>query len=119
MQQVNGREMRIPPLVMIIDMDVCLTGWGAATNGHKLKGHWTVEERQEQINILELQAILLTVKAMLKEKSHIHVPFRADNTKAVSHISPDKVCKRSMGILLQEEDIDISRIPSREHECLS
>ena len=24
-----------------------------------------------------------------------------------------------MGILLQEEDTDISRIPSREHECLS
>ena len=87
LQQVNGREMRIPQPDMIIDTDACLTGWGAATNGHKLKGHWIVEQRQEQINILELRAILLTVKAMLKEKSHIHVHFRADNTTAVSHIN--------------------------------
>ena len=87
LQQVNGREMRIPPPDMIIDTDAYLTGWGAVTNGHELRGHWTVEERQEQINVLELRAILLTVKAMLKEKSHIHARFRADNTTAVSHIN--------------------------------
>lgn len=37
--------------------------------------------------MLELRAILLTVKTLLKEQSNIHVHFRADNTTAVSHIN--------------------------------
>ena len=45
------------------------------------------------------------------------VPYQQDGGDALS--SPDKNRARNMGILLQEEDTDISRIPSREHECPS
>jgi hypothetical protein len=83
----NGREIKVPHPDMVIESDACLTGWGATCNGQTIQGHWTAAERKDQINILELRAILLTVKAFLKEKSNIHVHFRADNVTAVAHIN--------------------------------
>jgi hypothetical protein len=84
---VNGREIKVSDPDLVIESDACLTGWGATCNDQTIRGHWTLEERKEQINTLELRAILLTVKAWLREKRNIHVHFRADNVTAVAHIN--------------------------------
>ena len=50
---------------IIISMDASLTGWGAVYKDLKCGGHWSKDENQYHINVLELMAIFFGLKSLL------------------------------------------------------
>ena len=73
LQQWNGRDIVPPPPDLIIQSDASLQGWGAACNGARTGGHWSVQERTLRINSLELLAGSFAIKAFAKHRSKIQI----------------------------------------------
>ena len=64
---------------MIIYADASLEGWGASMGNVSTGGAWLPDEKLMHINILELKAILLALKSLLKTR-HKHIKIMSDNT---------------------------------------
>jgi len=64
-------------------------GWGTAYQGISTGGHWSVEEAKWPINVLELRAAILALKALLQSQHLLlkHIHLRIDNTTAVAYIN--------------------------------
>ena len=77
-----------------ITTDACFTGWGGTTGNKQTHGLWHVNEIQEDsdINILELKAILFSLKSLIDE-SHKHYKILSDNTTAVHCINNMGTCR--------------------------
>lgn len=58
--------IQLPPIDLTVWSDASQRGWGAAYQGIFSRGHWSVEEAQWHINILELRAATLSLKALLQ-----------------------------------------------------
>ena len=52
----NGRSVIFYPPQLLIASDASLKGWGAFCQGHKTGRQWTLSEKKDHINILELRA---------------------------------------------------------------
>ena len=78
-----------PPIDATIWTDASKKGWGAAYQGRSTGGHWYVEEVTAHINVLELRAATLALKALLWLQQPLpkHVHLRLDNTTAVAYIN--------------------------------
>ena len=50
-------------------------------------GRWSIEEKQDHINVLELKAGSLGIKAFQLKLSNIHVKLTIDSTTAISYVS--------------------------------
>jgi hypothetical protein len=87
LEEMNGRQIRIPAPDVILETDASKTGWGATCRGQNIKGFWTAEERTEHINALELRAVLLAIKGLLKGAKNSHILVRSDNKTTVAHIN--------------------------------
>jgi ribonuclease HI len=74
---------------VIICTDASLSGWGAfcQSDGRKMHGYWTVEERSHHINYLELTAIENALKVFATELNNVTFLLRVDNTVAISYIN--------------------------------
>ena len=70
-----------------IGTDASLEGWGAVSNSHKIGGRWNDIERGCHINVLELLAILLALKALFKLDLVKHVRVRTDSMTAVCYLN--------------------------------
>ena len=70
-----------------ITTDASLLGWGAECEDVSTGGHWTPVEAKHHINCLEMRAAFLGLQTFAKEKSHIHIRLRLDNTTGVSVLS--------------------------------
>ena len=74
-------------------LERCLeNGWGAANQGISTGNHWSVEQVQWHINVLELRAATSALKALLHSQDAQHRPLkhihlRIDNTTAVAYIN--------------------------------
>ena len=88
-EHLNGCPVQQPPIDATIWSDASKKGWGAAYQGISTGGHWSVEEAQAHINVLELRAATLALKALLKHQLPVpkHVHLRLDNTTAVAYIN--------------------------------
>ena len=92
---------RDPPALQITT-DASLSGWGAECLGVSTGGQWTQRESRHHINYLELLAAYLGLQTFAKNKCHIHIRIRLDNTTGVSILNHmgtshsegcDKLCK--------------------------
>ena len=65
--------------------DASMEGWCChdSDRKHTFGGKWSVMEKQEHINLLELKAILFGLKATCREMTNGHVRIMSDNTTAV------------------------------------
>ena len=72
-----------PPVDVIIYSDAPLKGWGAAFEDMSTGGHWSPEEGNDHINILELKAALFAIKSFASKIKGKHVKIMIDNTAAV------------------------------------
>lgn len=72
---------------LVIYTDASSIGWGCTSKNISTGGEWNSEERELNINVLELKAVLLALKIIAKELSHCHVRVMVDNTTAVSCIN--------------------------------
>ena len=90
--RLNGCPIQLPPIDLTVWRDASKTDWGAAYQGISTGGHWSVEEAQWHINVLELRAATLALKALLQSQEAQHPPLkhihlRIDNTTAVAYIN--------------------------------
>ncbi|XP_077388987.1 uncharacterized protein LOC144026275 [Festucalex cinctus] len=70
-----------------ITTDASLTGWGAVWQHRTAQGSWSVRDRVDHINVLELRAVYLALMHFLPYLSGRHVLIRSDNTTTVFQIN--------------------------------
>ena len=90
--RLNGCPIQLPPINLTVWSDASKQGWGAAYQGISTGGHWSVEEARCHINVLELRAATLALKAFLQSQDPQHPPLkhihlRIDNTTALAYIN--------------------------------
>ena len=69
--------------------DASLQGWGAQLGQRSLQGQWTPAQREQHINVLELEAILKAVRGFLPQLRHKVVRVMCDNATAISYIKKE------------------------------
>ena len=77
----------IPFRRTLVSTDASRTGWGAVWEGRTVKGLWQTPWDTEHINVLELCAVYLALRALLPLIQGKHVLVRTDNTVAVCYIN--------------------------------
>ena len=83
----NGKNILVPKEQETIISDASKKGWGAHLGPLEIRGCWCLEERIQHINVLELQAAFLAIKALLPKIDKPHVQFAIDNQTAVTYIN--------------------------------
>ncbi|KAI8499790.1 Phosphatidylinositide phosphatase SAC2 [Branchiostoma belcheri] len=83
----NSRPILSPAAVIVVETDASTAGWGGYSNGVHTGGRWSVEEGQTHINILELRAASLTVRAFCRELVSKHVKVLTDNVTVVAYLN--------------------------------
>ena len=81
------KKLNTQPFTYVLTTDASLLGWGAVHQKITTGGHWTVEESKFHINVLELMAILLSLKRLLPEIANSHIRIQSDSTTAVHYIN--------------------------------
>lgn len=71
----------------LITTDASLEGWGAVFQNQTIGGRWTEQESQNHINVLEMMAVRLGLKAFFSSQQNIHIQIRTDNTCTVAYIN--------------------------------
>ena len=71
----------------IVTTDASLKGWGAILDGCTHQGTWAQEESQLPINILELRAARLALRAWTSKLQGFPVRIQSDNATAVAYIN--------------------------------
>ena len=84
---VNGSTINPSPPDLYITSDASKAGWGAWCGDLTANGRWLPLEAKQHINVLELKAAYLAIKAFLKDRTNIVVCLRMDNTTAVAHVN--------------------------------
>ena len=80
------KPITYPKISIIIYTDASLEGWGASMGNASTDGAWLPDEKLIHINVLELKAILLTLKSFVKT-NHKHIKIMSDNTAAIHFIN--------------------------------
>lgn len=79
--------VRVPPPTIIISTDASLDGWGCSYGVETTGGQWNIEESSLHINVLELKAILFSLKSYFNNLSCVHVRIKSDNSTAVHYVN--------------------------------
>lgn len=82
----NGKSLLTPAPDLTITSDASKEGWGATTNSSQVQGRWSATETTLHINVLELTAAGLALRAFTKQITNQHVHLRLDNSTAVALI---------------------------------
>ena len=62
-------------------------------------GHLSKEEQEDHINVLELRAILLGLKALCDKEFNTHIPLYCDNTSSCAYLRNFGGKKRYLNVL--------------------
>ena len=76
-----------PDIDYVIHNDASESGWRAHHDINNTGGRWSDDEIHYHINVLELLAIELALKAFLKDSNKKHARIFSDNTTAVTYIN--------------------------------
>ena len=84
----DGVPISHPQAQLVLMTDASLSGWGAVLLPQKAEasGHWNCSEADLHINILELKAVFLALKAFLPTVRYKPVMLRTDNTTVAAYI---------------------------------
>ncbi|KAJ1184897.1 hypothetical protein NDU88_001694 [Pleurodeles waltl] len=83
----QGKPFPLPPPVATVITDASTLGWGAHLGDLEVKGHWSPGEQRLHINLLELRAIRLALKAFLPSLRGRSVQVLTNNTTAMWYIN--------------------------------
>ena len=67
--------------------DASLLGWGAVFENERIGGRWSAIEAESHINVLEMTAVFLALKAFCNNFRDKHIQVKSDNTCTVSYIN--------------------------------
>lgn len=85
---LKGRSLQQWSTTVTITTDSSKTGYGGHMNEQKVfQGTWTREQAKRHINVLEMEAVLRTVKNFLPYLKNQQVLIRSDNTTVVQFIN--------------------------------
>ncbi|KAM4037388.1 ELMO domain-containing protein 3 isoform 1-T2 [Anomaloglossus baeobatrachus] len=77
----------LPPTWAVVTTDASLSGWGAVFLHHRAQGTWTPIESSLQINVLEIRAVYLALKAFHRWLEGRQIRIQSDNATAVAYIN--------------------------------
>ena len=84
----NSKQFSKPLIVrkpcLTITTDASLNGWGAVCNNEKTGGLWSIAEKSNNINYLEMLAMFFGLKVFAIYCTDCHIRIMTDNTTAVS-----------------------------------
>ena len=79
----SGKPLSLPHPEVTVVTDASLLGWGGHLEEAEIRGLWSPAESQLHINLLELRAIRLALKAFLRSLQGRLVQEFTDNTTAM------------------------------------
>jgi hypothetical protein len=71
----------------ILKTDASKKGWGAVRNDKRTGGHWSQNETNDHINVLELKAALFGLQSLCQDLNNKHILIKLDNKTAVCYIN--------------------------------
>lgn len=85
----NGKFIRPPVISKTCSTDTSLHGFGFYNTDTKVHGNgrWNLEEKDNDINYLELLAIIYALKSLYCCCHNEHICIQSDNVTAVSYIN--------------------------------
>ncbi|KAJ1168361.1 hypothetical protein NDU88_000287 [Pleurodeles waltl] len=83
----QGKPFAQSPPVATVITDASTLGWGAHLGDLEIKGLWSPEEQMFHINLLELRAVRLALKAFLPSLRGQSVQVLTDNTTTMWYIN--------------------------------
>ncbi|KAJ1204852.1 hypothetical protein NDU88_000290 [Pleurodeles waltl] len=83
----QGKPFQQSPPVATVITDASTLGWGAHLGDLEIKGLWSPEEQIFHINLLELRAVRLALKAFLPSLRGQSVQVLTDNTTTMWYIN--------------------------------
>ena len=106
--------------------DSSTQGWGAHLQELTASGIWSQDQSQLHINVLELQAIWLGLRAFSQRVENVRVALMSDNTSAVAYLRNqnqiahnERFSHRHMSVVREEGNDTSSPLSSRASECVS
>ena len=84
---MKGRSLKQNQEWVTITTDASKTGWGGHLKNQTAQGLWSNEFKNKHINILELEAVLRTIKHFSQVLKNKQVLIRTDNTTIVQYIN--------------------------------
>ena len=83
----KGRCLQQKQTEVCITTDASKTMYGGHLGNHFVQGSWSESQKSWHINMLELEAVLLTVKHFLHQLANKSVLIKSDNTTVVQTIN--------------------------------
>ena len=83
---MSGVPLVQTPIDHLLFSDASSKGWGTHMDGLKASGIWNHVQQQQHINILELHAVWLGMKAFRQQICNKTVAIMSDNTTTVAYI---------------------------------
>jgi hypothetical protein len=85
---LKGRSVQQISFPVSVTTDASGTwGWGGHMNNFTVQGRWSKMEKLLHINILEMKAVILTVRHFLSALKNKNVLIRSDNTSVCQYIN--------------------------------
>lgn len=84
---LKGRSLQPVKTTMTIQTDASSMGWGGMLGKKLVQGQWSEQEKKKHINLLELEAVILTVRKFLPQLRNQNVLIRSDNTTVVQYVT--------------------------------
>ena len=89
---INHIEQAVKPIhrekpCLTLQSDASNIGRGGAYKDQVTGANWTVEEKEEHINVLELRAALFTLQSFCGKYHDCHIRLQLDNTTAVTYVN--------------------------------
>ena len=85
-QVLKGTLVRLPDPSIDVQTDASTSGWGGHSGTRTFSGIWSKEERSLHINVLELRAVILTLRR-LRPPPNVHILTHTDNTTVMMYIN--------------------------------
>ena len=82
-----GVPLKSPSPEWTLYTDASLTGWGGYLNGQTVSGSWTRRESPLHINILEMKAVLLSLKKLMTTIQNSVLCLASDNSTVVAYLN--------------------------------
>ena len=89
-----SRKIDHGKIMFSLSTDASVEGWGAVLESidnefsiQSTGGRWTLREKSDHINVLELKAGLFGIKSFIQLLSDYHVKINMDNTTAVAYVN--------------------------------
>ena len=123
---VGSRDHRCGLLPVLGDSST--QGWGVHLQELTASGFWSQDQSQLHINVLELQAIWLGLRAFSQGVENVRVALMSDNTSAVAFPEKsgghqiarnERFSHRHMSVFREEGNVTSSPLSSCASECVS